>query len=145
MDPIKTMESMALENISNNNDTVVLSYESYFREACNHMMACESILQNDITQVNNMYATTAKVLKQQFARSQEDIEAVKIVKRDWKENIKQWFVKIWAFIVSIFEKIALAVVSFVKSMIVYITKKRMASKDMVENVKAKKICHTKIC
>lgn len=136
MDPIKTMESMALENISNNSDTVVLSYESYFREACNHMMACESILQNDITQVDNMYATTAKVLKQHFARSQEDVEAVKIVKRDWKENIKQWFVKIWAFIVSIFEKIALAVVSFVKSMIVYITKKRMASKDMVENVKA---------
>ena len=54
MDPIKTMESMAIENISNNSDTVVLSYESYFREACNHIMACESILQNDITQDDNI-------------------------------------------------------------------------------------------
>lgn len=130
MEDIKSMERFQRENLSNNEKQTIfnLDYDSYFNMSVENLLECDS-LSKDIFKVTIDYETTAKLLKNQFINSTEadDNDDLKV---SFGANIKQWFVKVWATIISIFQNITYSIINMIKALILYIQKKRTINQSM---------------
>lgn len=136
MSDLHSIEKLRREELSENEKQKIfkLSYESYFGESVENLLKCDS-LDNDIFKVNTDYETTAKLLKTKYANSMEfadqDQDELKI---SFGANIKLWFTKIWAFIVSVFQNITYSIVNMIKALILYIQKKRTVSQSIYKKI-----------
>lgn len=99
-----------------------LSYEKFFRDSVNTENEI-SFLIKSVEDVNKDYVTTAKILKEKIhTMSFEDGETTDKVKTNFFANISNWFIRIWAIIVTVFEKIVAVIQSLIKSLILYVKK-----------------------
>lgn len=105
-----------------------LSYEKFFKDSVDTENEI-SFLNKSIEQYNQDYIATAKILKEKFrTQSFEDGETSEKVKTSFFANIGNWFIRVWAAIVTIFEKIVAVIQSLIKSLLLYI-KKHMLLKN----------------
>lgn len=126
----KSMEALASKQISSNQaENIILDYESYFKNSMEYCMSIENLYKN-IKITEDKFIATIKLAKDEYKMSQEDTKIT--VKKSFGLKIKEFFTKIWTFIVSIFEKILLMVVNLVKSLIVFIQKKRLAGQVIIK-------------
>ena len=130
MNEIQSMESAArMSVLDKSTESVILDFKTYFKESCDQLKSCEK-LQDDILEDENMFATTIKAYKRKYMQSKED-EAVEI-KSSFGSKVREFFAKVWATIVSIFQKIILVVISLIKTVIVFIQKKRLSNSVIVK-------------
>lgn len=99
-----------------------LSYEKFFNDSVSTENEI-TVISKSIEDINKDYSTVAKALKEQYhSMSYEDEATQEKTKVKFFANIKNWFIRIWAAIVTIFEKIVVVVQSIIKSLILYIKK-----------------------
>ena len=117
MTDLHSIEKLRREELSDNEKQKIfnLSYESYFGESVENLLKCDS-LDKDIFKVTTDYETTAKMLKGKYANSTEAEEQDEM-KISFGANVKLWFTKVWAFIVSIFQNITYSIVNIIKALI----------------------------
>lgn len=130
-------EQLARESLSNDEkrNIVNLSFESYFKESYKDMMSIEK-LNESIYEYDDNYVTTANILKHKFnTLSLEDDAGKKELKTKFSSNVKMWLIKIWNFIVNIFTKIASVIVNLIKSLILFVKKKRMMNSSIQERIR----------
>ena len=81
-----------------------------------------------------------KLQKEQYATmSSEDNEGKASLKENFIKNIKTMFLKIWEFIVDVFSKLCEIVISLIKSLIIFIQKKRIQSANIIKSINEKGI------
>lgn len=98
-----------------------LSYEKFFNDSVS-LENDISYLNKSIEETNKEYAKTAKVLKERYNSMSLEEEDKGAVKTKFFANVKNWFIRIWAAIVTIFEKIVSVIQSLIKTLIIYIKK-----------------------
>lgn len=130
MTDLHSIEKLRREELSDNEKQKIfsLSYESYFGESVENLLKCDS-LDKDIFNVTRDYETTAKMLKTKYANSLEFAEQDEM-KISFGANIKNWFIKVWAFIVSVFQNITYSIINMIKALILYIQKKRTVNQSV---------------
>ena len=119
-----------MEAVSNNQEVVKLDFVEYLSKSFEYMHSCEK-LQNDILAEDNKLCTALNILKKQYAEARENTTTIEVkspnkMKGEFTKKIKTFFVKVWAAIVSLFEKIVLIVQTLIKSIIIFIQKKRIS-------------------
>ena len=128
---------MAETNIENN--FVSLSYDSYLEtaeKAFKNVKTTEVLILNEY----DAFTTTMKLQKEQYATmSSEDNEGKASLKENFIKNIKTMFLKIWEFIVDVFSKLCEIVISLIKSLIIFIQKKRIQSANIIKSINEKGI------
>ena len=128
---------MAETNIENN--FVSLSYDSYLEtaeKAFKNVKTTEVLILNEY----DTFTTTMKLQKEQYATmSSEDNEGKASLKENFIKNIKTMFLKIWEFIVDVFSKLCEIVISLIKSLIIFIQKKRIQSANIIKSINEKGI------
>ena len=123
------------EIINDEGKFVSLSYESYLSDAINSFKDIKSI-ENMITSEEETFGSKISVIKNQYkTMSTEDDKTSMIVK--FKTTIKTWFMKIWEFLCTIFSRIQEIVISLIKSLIIFIQKKRMQSHNIIKMIEDK--------
>ena len=134
MTDLHSIEKLRREELSDNEKQKIfnLSYESYFGESVENLLKCDS-LDKDIFKVTVDYETTAKMLKGKYANSTEAEEQDEM-KISFGANVKLWFTKVWAFIVSIFQNITYSIINMIKALILYIQKKRTVSQSIYKRI-----------
>ena len=134
MTDLHSIEKLRREELSDNEKQKIftLSYESYFGESVENLLKCDS-LDKDIFNVTRDYETTAKMLKTKFANSLEFAEQDEM-KISFGANIKNWFTKVWAFIVSVFQNITYSIINMIKALILYIQKKRTVNQSIYKMI-----------
>ena len=134
MSDLHSIEKLRREELSENEKQRIfnLSYESYFGESVENLLKCDS-LDNDLFKVNTDYETTAKLLKTKYAASVE-AEEQNEMKISFGANIKLWFTKVWAIIVSVFQNITFSIINMIKALILYIQKKRTISQSIYKKI-----------
>jgi hypothetical protein len=116
------------------NDTessfVSLSYESYLHDTLDSFKAIKTT-ENYIYSENETFEKSIKIIKSQYntLSSEEDKTPFKT---RFIETIKNWFTKIWIFICDIFSKIYEITISLVKSLIIYIQKKKLQAHSIIK-------------
>ena len=133
---------MAETNIENN--FVSLSYDSYLEtaeKAFKNVKTTEVLILNEY----DAFTTTMKLQKEQYATmSSEDNEGKASLKENFIKNIKTMFLKIWEFIVDVFSKLCEIVISLIKSLIIFIQKKRIQSANIIKSINEKGIVGYKV-
>ena len=102
------------------NQIINLDYQEYYKHAMAGINSIESI-QNQIADVTDKYCDVSNILRKKYHElSKEDgTETQKSeVRHKFSDNIKLWFTKIWAAIVTVFKKILDVVVSLAKTIII---------------------------
>lgn len=137
MTDLHSIEKLRREELSDNEKQKIftLSYESYFEESVENLLKCDS-LDKDIFKVTADYETTAKLLKNKFANSIESDNQDE-TKISFGANIKNWFIKVWAFIVSVFQNITYSIINMIKALILYIQKKRTINQSVYKMINDK--------
>lgn len=135
MNDLKSTEALCRENLSSNEQLQIikLSYESYFQQTLQDMQSVESI-DYKINNVSTKFAETVKLLKDSYAHSKEDAEESETLKQKFSATVKDWFIKVWEFMVNIFSQLAAIVVNLIKSLILFIQKKRMSKNALYNNI-----------
>lgn len=112
-----------------------LSYEKFFNDS----IKCENDIATSLQSIEDIkkdYANTAKVLKEKFKTfSFESGENSDVVKNKFFTNIKNFFIKVWAAIVTIFEKILFLIQNLIKSLILYIKKHIVIKNSLYTRIK----------
>lgn len=126
-----------MEAVSNNQEVVKLDFVEYLSKSFEYMHSCEK-LQNDILAEDNKLYTALNILKKQYAEARENTTTIKVkspnkTKSEFSKKIKTFFAKVWAAIVSLFEKIVLIVQSLIKSLIIFIQKKRVSFSVLIKH------------
>lgn len=111
-----------------------LSYEKYFRDSVNTENEI-IFLNKSIEKYNRDYVKVAKTLKEKYkTQSFEDGETSEKIKTSFLANINNWFIRIWAAIVTIFEKIVAVIQSLIKSLILYIKKHLLLKNSLYSRI-----------
>lgn len=117
---------------STESNFVSLSYDEYLTSAektFHDVRATEGLILNQY----DSFSTAMKLHKEQFSTlSAEDGEGKMKLTEKFVQNIKTMFLKIWQFLVEIFSKIGEIVISLIKSLIIFIQKKRIQSTNLVK-------------
>ena len=128
---------MAETNVENN--FVSLSYDSYLEtaeKAFKNVKTTEGLILNEY----DAFTTTMKLQKEQYATmSSEDNEGKTSLTEKFVQNIKKMFLKIWEFIVDVFSKLYEIIISLIKSLIIFIQKKRIQSANIIKSINEKGI------
>lgn len=113
-----------------------LSYEQFFNDAIKESDNI-SFLNKSIEDVTTNYIKTAKVLKQEFTTFSTEVDDANAGKTKTKffANIKNWFIKVWIMIATIFEKIVSVIQSLIKSLILYIKKHLIIKNSLYTKLK----------
>jgi len=131
-----SMEALAYDQIRNkNSDSVILDYTSYFADAYKCMKSIEVMnagVYEQLRSVNKLQA----IYKNNMIHSREDeTEDLLAKNKSFGSKVKMFFAKIWAAIVSVFQRIVLTVVSLIKTLIIYIQKKRLSNQVVIKKCK----------
>lgn len=117
------------------NRILSLSYEKFFQDSVNNETEVTN-LNKSIENLYKDYNSVAKVLKEKFRTySFESGETSGTVKNKFFANVKNFFVKIWTIIVTIFEKIVAVIQSLIKSLILYIKKHMILKNSLYTKLK----------
>lgn len=123
------------EIINDEGKFVSLSYESYLSDAIKSFKEIKSV-ENMIFSEEDTFTSKLSIIKNQYkTMSTEDDKASMFDK--FKTTIKTWFMKIWEFLCTIFSKIQEIVISLIKSLIIFIQKKRMQSHNIIKMIEDK--------
>ena len=114
---------------SNDTDNIMkLSFGTYFKESIKELQSLER-LDDKIYDIDLNYSNTLRLLKSKYAQSREDngdnAEETKEIKSRFGVNVKNWFIRVWAVIVSFFTRLFSMIVNLIKSLILFIQKKRV--------------------
>lgn len=115
------------ENFSGDNekDVVTLSYEVFFNKVCEDQKLITKY-NTDVERTTAEQIRMSNDLKSKYhAMSAEDGESKAKVRGEFTDNVKKWFLKVWTFIVYIFQAILNIVINIVKTIILYIEKFRL--------------------
>ena len=131
-----SMEALAYDQIRNkNSDSVILDYTSYFADAYKCMKSIEVMnagVYEQLRSVNKLQS----IYKNSMIHSREDeTEDLLAKNKSFGSKVKMFFAKIWAAIVSVFQRIVLTVVSLIKTLIIYIQKKRLSNQVVIKKCK----------
>ena len=123
------------EIINDEGKFVSLSYESYLSDAINSFKEIKSV-ENMIYSEESTFASKLSVIKNQYRTMSTEDDKSKTFDK-FKATIKQWFIKIWEFLCTIFSKIQEIVLSLIKSLIIFIQKKRIQSHNIIKLIEDK--------
>ena len=123
------------EIINDEGKFVSLSYESYLSDAINSFKEIKSV-ENMIYSEESTFASKLSVIKNQYRSMSTEDDKSKMFDK-FKATIKQWFIKIWEFLCTIFSKIQEIVLSLIKSLIIFIQKKRIQSHNIIKLIEDK--------
>jgi len=111
---------------------VILSFESYLKSSVECFKTLTTI-NKEIEQTEESFIDEIKFIKHSFSiRSTED-EKIQD-KKKFGTKIKEFFLKIWGFLVKVFHTIVDIIVSLLKSMIIFIQKKRVQNTSLFKLV-----------
>jgi len=123
---------------SNDTDNIMkLSFGTYFKESIKELQSLER-LDDKIYDIDLNYSNTLRLLKSKYAQSREDngdnAEETKEIKSRFGANVKNWFIRVWAVIVSFFTRLFSMIVNLIKSLILFIQKKRVMKNVYVKQI-----------
>ena len=111
---------------------VILSFESYLKSSVECFKTLTAI-DKEIEQTEESFIEEIKFIKHSFSiRSTEDEKTQD--KKTFGIKIKEFFLKIWGFLVKVFRTIADIIVSLLKSIIIFIQKKRVQNTSLFKLV-----------
>lgn len=113
-----------------------LSYEKFFQDSIS-LEKDITYLNRSIEDANKNYVFVANSYKDKF-RSTEDAAVKADTKGRFFANIRNWFIRIWAAIVTIFEKIVAVIQSLIKTLILYIRKHALLKNSIYSKLKSPK-------
>ena len=102
------------------NQIINLNYQDYYKHAMEGINSIESI-QNQMSDITDKYCDVSNILRKKYhelSKEDGDENQKTEVKHKFSDNIKLWFTKIWAAIVTVFKKILDVVVSLAKTIII---------------------------
>ena len=102
------------------NQIINLNYQDYYKHAMEGINSIESI-QNQMSDITDNYCDVSNILRKKYhelSKEDGDENQKTEVKHKFSDNIKLWFTKIWAAIVTVFKKILDVVVSLAKTIII---------------------------
>jgi hypothetical protein len=128
-----------MENTIAENKFVSLSYESYLDDV---LKSFKSIKQTDnqILSMTTKFEDKLSLMKKQYHQlSLEDGTETKKneVKIKFGDSIKNWFIRVWTFLCDIFTKIYEIIVSLIKSLIIFIQKKKLQAHSIIKLIEKK--------
>ena len=138
-----SVESFGYDETKEKNDIVSLSYEKYFLNSINNKKEIR-LFNTGIENSYEEYKQTAIILKTKFQSMSKEDENTTEVKTKFSVNIKNWFIKVWGFICSIFQKIAELVVNLIKTLILYVRKHLLIKNSLYTALKDKSISFTDV-
>lgn len=111
---------------------VILSFESYLKSSVECFKTLTTI-NKEIEQTEESFIDEIKFIKHSFSiRSTEDEKTQD--KKKFGTKIKEFFLKIWGFLVKVFHTIVDIIVSLLKSIIIFIQKKRVQNTSLFKIV-----------
>lgn len=126
----KDLSPEDMKNIAN------LSFESYLQDSINAFKDLKS-KDLEIERSGESLEDEIKLMKSQYQKlSRESVEATEI-KEGFSTKVKNFFIKVWAMICDIFYKFAEIIVSLIKSLIIFIQKKRIQATSIINMMKDK--------
>ena len=128
----KDLSANDMKNIVN------LSFESYLQDSIDAFKALRS-KDLEIERSGESVDEEIRVIKAQYNQmSHESAEAGEL-KASFSSKVKNFFIKVWATICDIFYKFAEIVVNLIKSLIIFIQKKRLQATSIINLMKDKGI------
>ena len=117
------------------NEFVSLSYESYLEKTLADYKDI-NVSNHAISTENKKFEDSIRIIKNEYAaKSFEGTEADQ--KQKFSLTIRNWFIKIWSLICSIFDKLVNIVINLVKSLIIYIQKKKAQTNSIFQLLEKK--------
>ena len=106
-----------------NTEVVNLSFESYLKDSVECFNAISTV-NKEIERTRESFTNEIKIIKESFSiRSTEDEKTQD--KKNFGVKIKEFFLKIWGFLVKVFRTISDIVISLIKSIMIFVQKKRL--------------------
>ena len=104
-------------------EVVNLSFESYLKDSVECFNAISTV-NKEIERTRESFTNEIKIIKESFSiRSTEDEKTQD--KKNFGVKIKEFFLKIWGFLVKVFRTISDIVISLIKSIMIFVQKKRL--------------------
>ena len=126
----KDLSANDIKNITN------LSFESYLQDSISAFKDLKS-KDLEIEKSSESVDEEIRVIKAQYKQmSQESAEAAEL-KTSFSSKIKNFFIKVWSMICDIFYKFSEIVVNLIKSLIIFIQKKRIQATSVINLMKDK--------
>ncbi len=126
----KDLSANDIKNITN------LSFESYLQDSISAFKDLKS-KDLEIEKSSENVDEEIRVIKAQYKQmSRESVEAAEL-KTSFSTKIKNFFIKVWSMICDIFYKFSEIVVNLIKSLIIFIQKKRIQATSVINLMKDK--------
>lgn len=128
-----------MENTIAENKFVSLSYESYLEDVINSFKSIKES-NTKILSITSKFDDKLVFIKKQYNQlSLEDGNDDKKneVKIKFGDAIKNWFIRVWTFLCDIFSKVYEIIVSLIKSLIIFIQKKKLQAHSVIQLIEKK--------
>ncbi len=133
MDDITSKNDLSPNDIKN---IVNFSFESYLQGSIDAFKDIKS-KDLDIIASSESVEDEINMIKSQYQQMSKESTEANELKTNFSAKIKNFFIKVWAMICDIFYKFAEIVVNLIKSLIIFIQKKRLQAKSIISMMKDK--------
>ena len=133
MDDITSKNDLSPNDIKN---IVNFSFESYLQGSIDAFKDIKS-KDLDIIASSESVEDEINMIKSQYQQMSKESAEANDLKTSFSAKIKNFFIKVWALICDIFYKFAEIVVNLIKSLIIFIQKKRLQAKSIISMMKDK--------
>lgn len=133
MDDITSKNDLSPNDIKN---IVNFSFENFLQDSIDAFKDIKS-KDLDIIASSESVEDEINMIKSQYQQMSKESTEANELKTNFSVKIKNFFIKVWAMICDIFYKFAEIVVNLIKSLIIFIQKKRLQAKSIISMMKDK--------